>query len=104
VPRLVLVERVRPSVLELVERQGDRAAAVERIRREELFLLEHSVVVPAGFEAAARAAARSWLSDSWELVHPFGSGGVYATFRFGPTRRATRLLGCQPRARAAGEA
>ncbi len=48
--------------------------------REELFLLEHSVVVPAGFDAVATEAARTWLSDSWELVHPFGSGGVYANF------------------------
>jgi FAD/FMN-containing dehydrogenase len=48
--------------------------------REELFLLEHSVVVPAGFDAAATAAACAWLSDSWELVHPSGSGGVYANF------------------------
>ena len=48
--------------------------------REELFLLEHSVVVPAGIEAAATEAARAWLSDSWELVHPSGSGGVYANF------------------------
>jgi hypothetical protein len=48
--------------------------------REELFLLEHSVVVPAGFDAAATEAARAWLSDSWELVHPSGSDGVYANF------------------------
>ena len=48
--------------------------------REERFLLEHSAVVPAGFDSAATEAARAWLSDSWELVHPFGSGGVYANF------------------------
>jgi FAD/FMN-containing dehydrogenase len=48
--------------------------------REELFLLEHSVVVPAGFDAAATEGARAWLSDSWELAHPSGSGGVYANF------------------------
>jgi FAD binding domain/Berberine and berberine like len=48
--------------------------------REELFLLEHSVVVPADFDAAATEAARAWLSDSWQLVHPSGSGGVYANF------------------------
>jgi FAD binding domain/Berberine and berberine like len=48
--------------------------------RKELFLLEHSVVVPAGFDAAATEGARVWLSDSWELVHPSGSGGVYANF------------------------
>ena len=48
--------------------------------RDELFLLEHSVVVPPRFDAAATKAARAWLSDSWELVHPSGSGGVYANF------------------------
>jgi hypothetical protein len=48
--------------------------------RDELFLLEHSVVVPAGFDAAATEAARAWLSESWELVHPSGSGGVYGNF------------------------
>ena len=48
--------------------------------REELFLLEHSVVVPADFDTAATEAARGWLSHSWELVHPSGSGGVYANF------------------------
>jgi FAD binding domain/Berberine and berberine like len=48
--------------------------------REELFLLEHSVVVPAVFDGPATEAARGWLSDSWELVHPAGSGGVYANF------------------------
>ena len=55
-------------------------AATAFPHREELFLLEHSVVVPAGFDAAATEAARAWLSDSWELVHPSGSGGVYANF------------------------
>jgi FAD binding domain/Berberine and berberine like len=48
--------------------------------REELFLLEHSVVLPAGSDAPATKAARAWLSDSWDLVHPSGSGGVYANF------------------------
>jgi hypothetical protein len=48
--------------------------------REELFLLEHSTVVPADFDEAAIETARGWLSDSWELLHPSGSGGVYANF------------------------
>jgi FAD/FMN-containing dehydrogenase len=48
--------------------------------REELFLLEHSVVVPAGFDAAATEDARAWLSESWELTHHAGSGGVYGNF------------------------
>ena len=48
--------------------------------REELFLLEHSVVVPAGFDTGATDAARTWPSDSWTLTHPSGSGGVYGNF------------------------
>ena len=48
--------------------------------RQEHFLLEHSVVVPARFDAAATDAARAWLSDSWLLTHASGSGGVYANF------------------------
>jgi FAD binding domain/Berberine and berberine like len=48
--------------------------------RDALFLLEHSVVVPVGFDSAAIESARAWLSDSWEVVHPSGSGGVYANF------------------------
>ena len=56
------------------------AGATAFPHREELFLLEHSLVVPAGFDVAATEAARAWLSDSWELVHPSGSGGVYANF------------------------
>jgi RibD C-terminal domain/Berberine and berberine like len=44
------------------------------------FLLEHSVVVPAELDGATTEAARAWLSDSWELVHPSGSGGVYGNF------------------------
>jgi Berberine and berberine like len=57
-----------------------RADATAFPHREELILLEHSVVVPAGFDSAATDAARTWLSDSWELVHSYGSGGVYANF------------------------
>jgi hypothetical protein len=56
------------------------ASATAFPHREELFLLEHSVVVPASFNASGTEAARAWLSDSWELVHPSGSGGVYANF------------------------
>jgi hypothetical protein len=48
--------------------------------REERFLLEHSVVVPAGVDSATTEAARAWLSNSWDLVHPSGSGGVYGNF------------------------
>jgi hypothetical protein len=57
--------------------------------RDELFLLEHSVIVPSGFDAAATDAARTWLSDSWELVHPSGSGSTRASpIRTYPTSTA----------------
>lgn len=56
------------------------AGATAFPHRNELFLLEHSAVVPAGFDRPATEAVRAWLSDSWELVHPSGSGGVYANF------------------------
>jgi FAD/FMN-containing dehydrogenase len=58
--------------------------------RNELFLLEHSVVVPSGYDAAATEAARAWLTASWELVHPAGSGGVYGNFPDTELRDADR--------------
>jgi FAD/FMN-containing dehydrogenase len=45
--------------------------------RAERFLLKHSVVLEPG---APTEAARCWLDRSWELVHPYGSGGVYPNF------------------------
>jgi FAD/FMN-containing dehydrogenase len=48
--------------------------------RQERFLLEHSVVVPTSFDETATEAARTWLSGSWEVVHPSGTGGVYGNF------------------------
>jgi FAD binding domain len=61
--------------------------------REELFLLEHSVVVPAGFDGAATEAARAWLTDSWELVHPSGSGGDTRTSPMWTYRTSTAPTG-----------
>jgi hypothetical protein len=57
------------------------------------FLLEHSVVVPAAFDAVATEAARAWLSDSWELVHPSGSGSVYANSPIRTYPTSTALTG-----------
>lgn len=48
--------------------------------RTERFLLKQEVVVDPGSSEAERQAARSWLSRSWALVHPWGSGGVYPNF------------------------
>jgi FAD/FMN-containing dehydrogenase len=53
------------------------ADATAFAHRNELFLLKHAVVVDPGAE---REEARRWLARSWELVHPWGSGGVYPNF------------------------
>jgi FAD/FMN-containing dehydrogenase len=45
--------------------------------RRERFLLKHDVVVTSPADAPA---AREWLARSWEIAHPFGSGGVYPNF------------------------
>jgi berberine-like enzyme len=48
--------------------------------RNELFLLKHAVVVDPDTSGAELEAARTWLTRSWESVHPWGSGGVYPNF------------------------
>jgi hypothetical protein len=48
--------------------------------RAERFLLKQAAVVDPDASADDRQAARAWLSRSWALVHPWGSGGVYPNF------------------------
>jgi FAD/FMN-containing dehydrogenase len=48
--------------------------------RDERFLLKHAVVLEPDASRAERDAARAWLTRSWEIVHPHGSGGVYPNF------------------------
>jgi FAD/FMN-containing dehydrogenase len=56
------------------------AAATAFVHRAERFLIQHLVTIEADATAAQRGAARQWLDRSWALVHPWGSGGVYANF------------------------
>lgn len=42
------------------------------------FLLKQTVSV--GADPAAEATARTWVDRSWDLVHPWGTGGVYPNF------------------------
>jgi FAD/FMN-containing dehydrogenase len=56
------------------------ADATAFAHRAELFLVQHLVSVNPGASRAAGQAARDWLSRSWALVHPSGSGGVYPNF------------------------
>ncbi len=54
--------------------------------RGERFLLKQSAVVPPTALTALTALtapadpARRWLDRSWELTHPYGTGGVYPNF------------------------
>ncbi len=57
-----------------------RPDATAFVHRAEHFLLKHEVVVAADVASEECRAARSWLARSWELVHPWGSGGVYPNF------------------------
>jgi FAD/FMN-containing dehydrogenase len=59
---------------------GVPAEATAFAHRAERFLLKQEAVVDADASDAERQAARGWLSRSWSLVHPLGSGGVYPNF------------------------
>jgi FAD/FMN-containing dehydrogenase len=50
------------------------------VHRDELFLLKHSVALPAEGSTNAEDVARRWLARSWAIVHTFGSGGVFPNF------------------------
>jgi FAD/FMN-containing dehydrogenase len=56
------------------------ADATAFVHRQERFLVQHLSSVDPGRSAADRNRARGWLARSWELVHPWGSGGVYPNF------------------------
>jgi FAD/FMN-containing dehydrogenase len=48
--------------------------------RQERFLLKHAVSLDTGTSTERQDAARDWLTRSWELVHPWGSAGVFPNF------------------------
>jgi FAD/FMN-containing dehydrogenase len=56
------------------------ADATAFAHRDELFLLKQAVVVDPSASAAERQEAQRWLARSWQLVHPWGSGGIYPNF------------------------
>jgi FAD/FMN-containing dehydrogenase len=57
-----------------------RADATAFVHRDELFLIQHLLVIDPDVSAAESEIARDWLMQSWALVHPSGSGGVYQNF------------------------
>jgi FAD/FMN-containing dehydrogenase len=48
--------------------------------RSELFLVQHLLEADAQASELNHDAARDWLTRSWQLLRPFGSGGVYPNF------------------------
>jgi FAD/FMN-containing dehydrogenase len=50
------------------------------VHRAERFVLKHAVTLDAGASIEERNTAREWLVSSWELAHPYGSGGVFPNF------------------------
>ena len=54
------------------------AEATAFAHRDELFLLKQAVTIDP--DTASVDEARRWLTRSWELAHPWGSGGVYPNF------------------------
>jgi hypothetical protein len=56
------------------------AEATAFAHRDELFLLQHAVVVGPDAPATEREDARRWLTRSWGVVRPWGSGRVYQNF------------------------
>ena len=56
------------------------ADATAFAHRDALFLVQHLVTISPDAPTTTRNAARRWLTQSWNLVHPWGSGGVYPNF------------------------
>jgi Berberine and berberine like len=48
--------------------------------RDARFLLKYTLVFDADSSSEDKELGRQWLQRSWETVHPWGSGGVYANF------------------------
>ena len=56
------------------------AGATAFAHRGERFIVQHLVSVTPEAPTTARRSARAWLRRSWNLVHPWGTGGVYPNF------------------------
>jgi FAD/FMN-containing dehydrogenase len=50
------------------------------VHRDELFQLKHAVTVDSAAPPDEKAKAHGWVLQSWESVHPWGSGRVFQNF------------------------
>jgi FAD/FMN-containing dehydrogenase len=56
------------------------ADATAFVHRGELFILQHLLTLGPEAETSGPGSGQDWLTRSWALVHPWGSGGVYPNF------------------------
>jgi len=56
------------------------ADATAFVHRDQLFLLEHLILVDPESSPAEQLAAREWATRSWASVHRWGAGRVYPCF------------------------
>ena len=57
-----------------------RADATAFVHRDELFVVQHLLILDPDVEPTSGGPLQDWLTRSWALVHPWGSGGVYPNF------------------------
>lgn len=56
------------------------ADATAFVHRDARFLLKHTVAIVPDTSSEMQDDARRWLTRSWALAHPWGTGGVYPNF------------------------
>ena len=56
------------------------STATAFVHRDARFQLKHAAVVDPQASTAATHAAHRWVTRSWALVHPWGSGRVFPNF------------------------
>ena len=57
-----------------------RPEATAFVHRDELFQLKHAATVDAGAPPGGKINAQRWTAQSWNSVHPWGSGRVFQNF------------------------
>jgi len=48
--------------------------------RQERFMVQHAITVDPASIARAASDADAWVTRSWELIHPWATGGVFPNF------------------------
>jgi FAD binding domain/Berberine and berberine like len=56
------------------------ADATAFVHRDARFIVQHLTSIVPDADTSVQASARRWLERSWDVVHPWGTGGVYPNF------------------------